>query len=94
MKSSMNRDELHEMMEGLSTELGRAESVDEESRELLRGLMEEIGRLLEQPKPPEEDPPRTLSGSLVQAARKFETEHPQLATLIGQLAETLNKAGI
>jgi len=90
----MDERELHEKLAGLRTELGRAESIAEESRELLRGLMDDIGRLLEEPEKQEDDTPRTLSGSLIQAARKFETDHPQLATLIGQLAETLNKAGI
>ena len=90
----MDGRDLDEMLTDLRAELGRAGAVDEESRELLRGLMDDIGRLLERPEEHEEGAPRTLSGRLVKAAREFESEHPRLALLIGQLAETLNKAGI
>lgn len=57
----MDEKKMHEMLASLRTELGQAGPIDEESRELLRGLMDDIGRLLERPEEQEEDTPRTLS---------------------------------
>jgi hypothetical protein len=85
----MNPDELHRLLRRLHEELGQARSLDDESRELLKLVGEDIGALPE----PEAGAGERLS-ALERLAVRFESEHPALSAVARQLADALAKAGI
>jgi len=82
-------DELHALLRRLHEELGRARRLDEESRELLGLVEQDIAAL-----------PETDAGAgerlsaLERLAVRFESDHPKAAGLVRQLADSLAKAGI
>jgi hypothetical protein len=85
--------ELRKQLEALHGELGRTNSVDPQSRELLIALMTDIARLLDSQSSGDTDhaSPRERLHAL---AVQFEAEHPALGTAIRRVVDTLAKAGI
>ncbi len=85
--------QLRDQLKALHQQLHESESLDEESRELLVTLLDDINRLLERKHPPpaEED---SLGDRLEGAAVRFESEHPALATAVRSVVDALAKAGI
>jgi hypothetical protein len=78
--------------EDAHAELERAGSVSDEDRELLRQIMADIRKLLEQPAPPEPSPEhRTTIEGLEKSVWRFEEDHPKLTTLLGQLVDGLGR---
>lgn len=82
-------DELHALLRRLHEELGRTRRLDEESRELLGLVEQDIAALPEAGSDAEE----RLS-ALERMAVRFESDHPKAAGLFRQLADSLAKAGI
>ncbi|REJ73639.1 MAG: DUF4404 family protein [Planctomycetota bacterium] len=91
----MPQEELKKNLASLHEELARSPSVDPELRVLLARLAEDIDDVLHPAAPP---PETTENDSLVDrvkhAAEHFEESHPQLAALIGRMAESLSQLGI
>ena len=73
--------ELRKQLETLHVELGRTQSVDAESREMLVTLLGDISRLLDPSKPMPSDE-QSLTERLDELAVQFEAEHPSLGTAI------------
>jgi hypothetical protein len=85
----MNNQELHQLLRQLHAELGRATSLDAESRELLAMVTRDIGALDEAREEATVHVP-----ALERLAVRFESEHPALPAVARQIADALAKAGI
>jgi hypothetical protein len=84
--------ELRRTLQGLHEELGRAERLDPEDREMLATVLGDIHRLLE---PGVEASATTAPGvALEDAAVRLEAGHPGVAGAIRALIDALGKAGI
>ena len=66
-------------------------AVDDQGRELLRGLNADIRRLVDAS---EEDADDSLLERLQESIDYFESTHPRLTTALSQLLNALNNAGI
>lgn len=89
----MGEQQLRQMLEQLRGELQRADTNDERSRELLRGVLGDIEDLLqrEQKQGPQ---PESIIERLREAVRTFENTHPTLTEAIGKVADALSSIGI
>ena len=90
----MDHQHLRETLEKLHSELESTPSVDDESRELLRGLMKDVQELLarsgEGPHPRDQ----SIGERLRHGIQYFEVTHPRLAAMMEQVINTLSGAGI
>ncbi|MFO1456791.1 MAG: DUF4404 family protein [Steroidobacteraceae bacterium] len=75
-------DDLHTLLRRLHAELGRADTLDPESRELLAVLAGDLQRL------------SSHRSSARDYAARFEAEHPDVAATLRQIADLFGKAGI
>ena len=91
--AGVREEQLRQMLEQLHTELERADTIDDRSRELLRGVLGDIEDLLER-KQKRGTPPESIVARLREAVRAFETTHPTLTDTIGRVADTLAGMGI
>jgi hypothetical protein len=91
--AGMREDQLRRMLEQLHTELQRADTIDDRSRELLRSVLVDIEDLLER-KPKRPTQPESIIERLREAVRAFETTHPALTAAIGGVADALARMGI
>ena len=83
--------ELRRTLQGLHEELGRADRLDPEDREMLATVLADIQRLLE----PGAGPAPTAPGEALEgAAVRLEAGHPGVAGAIRALIDALAKAGI
>jgi len=91
----MKADELHETLQQLHEELGRASRVDPESERLLRELMADISKLIGE-RGSGEAPAESggIVDRLVEASKDFEEQHPGLVAAIGRLADALSRIGV
>lgn len=91
----MKADELHETLQQLHEELGRASRVDPESERLLRELMADIAKLIgERGSGEAQAESGGIVDRLVEASQDFEEQHPGLVTAIGRLADALSRIGV
>lgn len=88
----MSAERLRRLLEAVHAELEATDTIDDEGRELVVRTMEDLARALERKGTGEPD--ETLRERLEDAARQFETEHPQLFHALQQIAATLGGAGI
>ena len=91
--AGMREQHLRQMLERLQTELQRADTIDDRSRELLRSVLGDIEDLLER-KQKRETQPESIIERLREAVRTFETTHPTLTNAIGGVADALASMGI
>ena len=92
-----SRESLQQSLARLHTELGKASRVDPKSRQLLRELLSDIERILQETPASQKPPARHAerSGPRLEAlAIEFETDHPGLAGTLRELVELLGQAGI
>ena len=89
----MREQHLRQMLEQLHTELQRADTIDDRSRELLRSVLGDIEDLLER-KQERRLQPESIIERLREAVRTFETTHPTLTNAIGGVADALARMGI
>jgi hypothetical protein len=91
--AGMREQHLRQMLEQLHTELQRADSIDDRSRELLHSVLGDIEDLLER-KQKQGTQPESIIERLREAVRAFETTHPKLRDAIGGVADALARMGI
>lgn len=91
--AGMREKHLRQMLEQLHTELQRADTIDDRSRELLRSVLGDIEDLLER-KQKRGTEPESIIEQLRVAVRAFETTHPTLTSAIGRVADALAGIGI
>jgi predicted component of type VI protein secretion system len=87
----MGEADLRRMLEQLHTELQRADTIDDSSRELLRSVVGDIEDLLERKQGAQ---PESIIERLREAVRAFENTHPTLTDAIGRVADALAGIGI
>ena len=85
----MDRHNVKERLKRLHEELQLAHQDNPAARERLRGVLPEVGRVVQG-----EAADATLPTRLEAVAVQFEAEHPKLAGSLRQLLNLLNEAGI
>lgn len=91
----MDDQEFRKLLKQLQKELAKTKSVDEKGRELLRKLGSDIDELLERTEPPHPaKPPASVVQRLNDAVDHFEVTHPELTTMLSEMLNILNNAGI
>jgi hypothetical protein len=86
----MDQTRLQNLLADLHRELSGAGSVDPESRRLIEQVLSDIRHLVPESAGQDAGGP---AAELREAALRIESEHPRLATALGQLADTLAKLG-
>ena len=86
----MHREALRENLRKLHTELASVEELDEDLHTLLRQVADDIENTLGD----EAVEAHSVRAQLEDAAVKFEADHPRLAGILSELADTVNKLGI
>ncbi len=86
-------EDLKKALRDLHRHLESAGGIDEESRELLRALDQDIHQLLDSDRKPDEDSEPLTERAQAIAAR-FASEHPQLEKVLRELADKLASIGI
>ena len=89
----MPEQHLRQTLEKLHTEMQRADTIDDRSRELLRSVLADIEDLLERKQKPS-TPPESIAERLREALTAFENTHPTLTHAIGAVADALSNMGI
>jgi hypothetical protein len=87
----MNTTRLRELLRELHEELDRADSVEPESQELLRNVMDDIEGVLERSEGAGDD---SITDRLNHAVVDFEATHPKLSYTIERLVKSLSDIGI
>jgi hypothetical protein len=85
----MSDEDLRELLAQLHTRLGRAKSLDDESRKLLTTVARDIETTLARSGAAKKAPER-----LEALAVRFETDHPAIAEVLREIVDTLGRAGI
>jgi hypothetical protein len=83
---------LQKLLEELHAELGQADALDDQAKDQLRGIAQQIEGAVG----PDENKGlgSEAMNQLEEAAVDFEVEHPRLAGILGQITDTLAKLGI
>ncbi len=90
----MSHERLHELLGKVHQELERADSVDDESRELMFEVSDDIRYLLEHGKQESEDETKPIGDRLDSLVLAFESRHPRIARMIEEVIDTFGKMGI
>ena len=85
----MSDEDLRDLLAQLHARLGRAKSLDGESRQLLTTVARDIEAALARG-----TAPKTTLEPLEELAVRFEADHPAVADVLRQIVDTLAKAGI
>ena len=90
----MNTDQLHQSLRELHDELGKIDTVDEQTQAVLRDLAQDIQTLLARARvvPVREDQP--LHERLRNGVSYFEATHPQLSNTIDRVLSALVQLGV
>ena len=90
----MPQEQLKQTLRSLHDELARSRSIDPELRALLASLADDIDDVLHPAAPPRSADDESLSDRVASARQQFEESHPQLAAIIGRIADGLSQLGI
>ncbi|MCL4790440.1 MAG: DUF4404 family protein [Gammaproteobacteria bacterium] len=85
----MTNEKLQQLLKELHLELGATETLDPQSRRLVEQVLRDVDRIDQQP-----EPAASVEARLREVMLRFESQHPRLATTVGQLADALGKLGI
>lgn len=86
----MTDPKLPELLQQLHDELEKAESLDDEGREMLIHLNADIQKFID----PAEEDDDTIFERIQDAVDHFEVEHPVITAALSQILNTLSNAGI
>ena len=90
----MDKQQLHDALEQLHAELQQIESADENERQVLQKLINDINRLTASRVSEEHQVYGRLGETLKDGIETFEASHPQATMLMGQVVDALAKMGI
>ncbi len=85
---------LKRSLENLHNELKRSKQVDEESRKILRKLIDDIQKILDKEERASSGSKQNLLENLKESAQKFELTHPELAGAINIVINGLSNIGV
>lgn len=87
----MNKQDLHDKLNQLRTELAAVPRLDEATHAQLQALIADIEHTI---RSDEERPDEPLSEQVEDLVLKFQAEHPQLTSALNQVATALSSLGI
>jgi hypothetical protein len=90
---NMPRQKLRQLLDELRAELSASGDLDDEAREALSRLSDDIDRRISE-ETGAADAQQTPLEELSDATLRLEARHPRLAQLLGQIGDTLGKLGI
>lgn len=90
----MTTEEMKAALRQLHSELATKETIDPETRDLLRTLELDIHSALDQPESETAPDTSDLTTRLDSMAAQFETDHPQIAPVLRQVGDALARIGI
>lgn len=90
----MNKKELHDLLKELHNELQNTNIVNSKDRELLQTLMDDIKRIISEPRGEGINQYATLNQQLNTSIDNLEESYPTILLMIRRLAETLSNMGI
>jgi chromosome segregation ATPase len=90
----MDKQQLHNTLEQLHSELQQIASVDENERQVLQQLESDIKKLLEAGESDQHHDYDHLGEGLREGIELLEASHPGLTMLMGQVIDALAKIGI
>jgi DNA repair exonuclease SbcCD ATPase subunit len=86
--------ELHDRLEGINEELGKAGEVDEETIEALGVLINDVGTLFDQAKDIQERDHAHQQQHLQDRIAELEANHPMLTGFLSRITDVLAMMGI
>ncbi len=89
----MEREQLRKLIGDLHAELGAADEIDDDSRALLQQLAGDIQNLTVSESSASGHRDSAID-QLEDAVVQFETEHPRLSMVLGEILDALGKLGI
>lgn len=89
----MSSERLHTILKDLQAELGAAETLSNEDRDMLTGVVDQIHSALGESQADEPEEGSILS-TLDDAALHFEAEHPRLTETLYKISELFRSAGL
>ena len=90
----MDNKHLQNSIEKLHRELASADSIDDESREMLQELAQDVEKLAGDEGAATKVEHASTTGQLQNAALRFESEHPKLSMTLGEVIDALGRLGI
>lgn len=87
----MSDDNLHSLIRQLKSEIAALHADDEEARERLQSLVDELERRLEEDEDVEDE---ALMDSLRESVERFEVEHPRATGILNNIMIMLGNMGI
>ncbi len=90
----MAKDNLKESLLKLHEELSNSKKVDDESKEMLQKIVNDIHSLLDNPKEVLAEEKPNILNSLSESAQEFEVSHPDLANAINVVINGLSNFGL
>lgn len=82
-------DQLKEKLKSLSDALQQVDNIDDDTRQLLQTINEDISRVTSGNPAPDQ-----LTDRIEQQIVKFEGEHPQMSAILRDIIDQLGKMGI
>ena len=90
----MPKHQLQDLLQELHRSLKSTDELDDETRQAVQSLTEDLQRLLKRDGEISADDVEPVSGNLQELLLQFETEHPQITGILGRLASSLANLGI
>ena len=90
----MEKKQLQANLRELGDTLAQSGQIDDQTRELLQSVTSELQRLLEQDDGLSPEAVGPVHRDLKELLLRFETEHPQLTSILGRIADGLANVGI
>lgn len=85
----MPSEKLQRLLKELHQELHATPALDPQLRKLVEQVLQDVDQIAKHP-----EPHPTIETRLREVMLRFESEHPRLATTVGQVADALGKLGI
>ena len=90
----MSSNDLSNSLRNLQGKLKEAGEIDEESRNLLKNLLDDIHRIIDNDSDKTEAESKNLIERLKEAAEEFELSHPEVASSINTVINGLSNFGL
>lgn len=90
----MDDPELREALEKLHEELERTDDLEDESRQGLQHLMDDIRTVLDREAPSPSEHYQSLNDQIIDAIWRYEISHPNLTAAMRRALDILSGAGI
>ena len=90
----MEKPALRETLQQLHDELEETPQIDDNIRELLHSVMQDIRHVIETQESQPTPHPQSLIDRLEEVTTQFELSHPRLTAAVGRLIDSLSSMGI